>query len=85
MNNEEGIKCICCNKEKEVLVSVEMRNNSIFLHRRGVCQECLRDENINNVCKEFEIKKTQESIKEMEDSLTAMKEHLDLLSGGKEQ
>lgn len=81
MNNDESIKCICCDKEQEVLVSVEMKSNSIFLHRRGVCQSCLKTEDINKVCEEFEIRKQTESIKEMESSLESMKDNLSRLCG----
>ncbi len=82
----EPLKCICCNKEQEVLVSVEIRDFSIFLHRKGVCQNCLKEEDINNVCKEYEIRKTKEGIKESEDGLKTLKEHLDgLLQRGEQK
>ena len=75
--SKESLKCICCDKDQEVLVSVEMKDFSIFLHRKGVCQNCLKNEDINKVCKEYEIRSTKRSIKESEDSLNSLKEHLD--------
>jgi len=73
---EEYMKCICCNKKQEVLISVEMEKFSIFLQRRGVCQVCLKNEDINKVCINYEIRKTKQEIKEREDSLSEMMKHL---------
>jgi len=77
---DDQMKCICCDKEQEVLVSVEMKSNSIFTSRRGVCQECLKNKNINNVCIEFEIKEAKKSIESSESSIEQMKEHLGKLN-----
>ena len=80
MNRDDYMKCICCDKEQEVLISAEMKSTSIFMHRRGVCQNCLKTKDINKICEEFEIRKAKESIVEMESSLESMKEHLKKLS-----
>ena len=78
MNNDENdqMKCICCNKEQEVLVHVEMKNSSIFGYRRGVCQECLFKKDINKICVAFEIRKTKKSIKDSEMAISTMKDNL---------
>lgn len=73
---EDHMKCICCDKSQEVLVSVEMKNSSIFGYKRGVCQGCLKTEDINKVCVEFEIRKTRESIKESETVIDSLKDNL---------
>ncbi|KKM97761.1 hypothetical protein LCGC14_1164710 [marine sediment metagenome] len=73
---KDQMNCICCDKEQEVLISVEMKADSIFLHRRGICQSCLKDKDVNKVCKEYEIKKTEQSIEESEIGLGSLKEHL---------
>ncbi len=76
MGSEDQMKCICCDREQEVLVSVEMKNTSIFGYRRGVCRECLKIKDINKICIEFEIRKTKESIKDSEVAIDGLKDHL---------
>ncbi len=76
---EDKMNCICCNQEKEVLISVETKHDSIFLHRKGVCQECVKTKDMNKVCTEFEIRQTKGKIKEFEDALQSMKDHLNKL------
>ena len=78
---KDPFRCICCDKVQEVLISVEMKNTSLFLHRRGVCQKCLKEKDINKVCQEFELTKTKENIEEMEMSLSGLKDHLKELKG----
>jgi Zn-dependent alcohol dehydrogenase len=74
--NDDKMKCICCDKEQQVLVSVEMESNSIFTHRRGVCQKCLKDKDINNICTEFEIRNAEKTIEESRNRIEEMKKHI---------
>ena len=73
---DDYMKCICCNEEKEILISVEKKSQSIFLHRRGVCQDCLKNKDINKVCEEFELRETKTKIKEQEGFLEDLKDEL---------
>lgn len=85
MVNNDYMKCICCNKEQEVLISTEMKSTSVFSHRRGVCQVCLKNKDINKVCEEFEISKTEESIEDLEMSLKGLQKNLKELKGSHKQ
>lgn len=79
MEREDHMKCICCNEHKETLIQIMLKKDSIFLHQRGVCQDCIKTEDINKVCIEFEIRKTKQAIKESEEGLQSVKEHLEQL------
>jgi len=80
---EDYMKCICCHEEQVVLISVEMKSTSIFSHRRGVCQKCLKDKDINNVCVDFEIREAGNTIKEAKVRITEMEEHIKRLNDAK--
>ncbi len=73
---DDYMKCICCDEEQEVLLSVEMKSTSIFSHRRGVCQKCIKDKNINDVCVDFEIREANNTIKEAKLRITDMEKHI---------
>jgi len=79
-SEDETMKCICCDQLKEVLIQVAVRSDTFFMNRRGVCQDCIKTKDINKVCEEFEIRKTKNHIKEVEQNLKIMKEHLEKLT-----
>ena len=80
-DSSDRMKCICCNQEKEALISVELQRDSIFAYRRGVCQDCIKNKDINNFCTEFEIRKTEEKISDFKEALKDMEKHLVKLRG----
>ena len=80
MNEEdESMKCLCCNEKKEALIQVMLKKDSIFMHSRGICQDCVKTRDINKICSEFEIRKTKKAIQESEQGLESLKEHLEQL------
>jgi len=68
---EEKYNCIICNKENKILIAVisNIDAGSIFYHNRGVCQDCLLKGDLNQVCKEFQLKKLNESVIQARNSL----------------
>ncbi len=82
-NNKQ--KCICCNKEQIVLISVQTNHHSFFLQRRtGVCQQCLKEKDINSICKEYELKEVTESIRQTEETLESLHEDKQEIEGNYE-
>jgi hypothetical protein len=68
---EEKYLCLVCGKKKDTLISVisNLDKGSFFYHNRGVCQNCLRDRNIDKVCKEAVMLKAEEQLKSAEQHL----------------
>ena len=77
----QDFNCIICDKQKEVLIEVKVKGDFFFCNKRGVCQGCLKNKDINKVCKEFSIRKVKEQIDELENSKREFKKQLKGLVG----
>lgn len=82
MNEKGEFDCIICGKQQEVLVSVKVKGDVIFCHNRGVCQNCLKNKDINKVCKEFSIRKVKEKISDLKVSTKMLETQLEELMKG---
>jgi len=72
----DDYKCIVCGEEKKVLITVEVQSDahSIFTRHRGVCQKCIKEKDIEEVCNNFVIRKIDEDIEKAKGSLEFLEE-----------
>jgi SpoVK/Ycf46/Vps4 family AAA+-type ATPase len=85
MNERGEFNCIVCDKQQEVLIDVKVKGDTIFCNHRGVCQSCLKNKDINKVCKEFSIRKVKEKINDLEISMREFKKQVKELQGEAKQ
>ena len=62
---KERMKCLCCGKIKKVLVLVLTENDSFYSQgKEGVCQDCIKNKDIEETISESKIGKIKAKIKE---------------------